>query len=193
MADFTPREKELLHLLFSPKSVDKLAEMFSGTSASEWESVYSKILGSGPVRRPDGLEMNRLILYVDGASHVAAKTAGIGGVLYSADEQEILTFSENIGEATSNVAEYKALIKGLEYARELNGDQISVFSDSELMVNQLNLEYKVKNVQIFRLYTRVTGLLGEFESWSIRHIPRSKNRKADILSNQALKRGTEDN
>ncbi|MEE9166482.1 MAG: ribonuclease HI family protein [Candidatus Neomarinimicrobiota bacterium] len=176
----------MLHLVFSPKSVEMLTEAFPETDSSDWESIYAKILG-----RAEG--GNELILYVDGSSNALTRSAGIGGVLLSSskdddEREEILTFSENIGEATNNVAEYSALIRGLEYARELKGKKISVFSDSELMVNQLKLEYKVKSDRLMKLYSEAMDLFDQFDSWNIGHIPRSKNRKADILSNQALKK-----
>lgn len=189
MTDLTSREKELLHMLFAPKSIEKLFKLFPDTTITEWETIYSKLLD----RRSKAVN---LILYVDGSSDPERKTAGIGGILYQVnegkkEEKELLTFSENIGKATNNVAEYSALIKGLQYAHQLNGDQITVYSDSELMVRQLNLDYKVRSDHLLRLYNKVTALLNGFKSWSIHHIPRSQNRKADNLSSHALKKQKE--
>lgn len=184
MTDFTPREKELLHMLFSPKSIEELKELFPETTDIEWESLYSNLLKHAP-------EKTNLVMYVDGASDESTKSAGIGGVFYRADEEgeeeaELFTFSENIGEATNNEAEYTALIKALEYAQQLNGGHLAVYSDSELMVKQLNLEFKVKNKRILKLYVSATKRLNEFDSWKVRHVPRAGNKKADILSKQAL-------
>ena len=189
MIEFTAREKELLHILFSPMSIEKLLELFPDTTDMEWESIYSKLLN----RRS---KTNHLVLYVDGSSDLENETAGIGGVLYlvkedGKEEEELYTFSENIGKATNNMAEYSAVIKGLQYAQQLKGDEITIYSDSELIVRQLNLDYKVKNEQLTKLYLKATSLLDEFKSWSIHHIPRSKNRKADVLSSQALKKEKE--
>lgn len=191
MPQLTPQEKDLLHRLFAPESLGKLLEMFGDTTLEEWESIYSKLLAQRT-------SMTKLILYVDGASDAKIETAGIGGVVYRSGDgikvdEELLTFSENIGKATNNVAEYTALIRGLEYAQQLNGNEVSIFSDSELMVNQLNLEYKVKNERIMKLHASATELLDGFRSWNIQHIPRGKNRKADILSNQGLRKAGKNN
>ena len=178
------REKELLHKLFSPESLRNLIQLFPDTREMEWESLYSTLLS----RRSDGAN---LVLYVDGASDARKGTAGIGGILYPAghrgDEgEQMVTFSENIGKATSNQAEYAALIEGLERARQANGKRISIYSDSELMVRQLKLEYRVRSDRILPFYRRATTLLNEFDSWSIHHIPRESNKRADTLSKQAL-------
>lgn len=133
-----------------------------------------------------------LILYVDGAADLKAETAGIGGIFYldGGDvEGELFSFSKNIGKATNNEAEYGALIEGLKIGKELNGSQIQVFSDSELMVKQINLEYKVKNERIRKLYDTVTKQLAEYDDWKVKHVGREQNKKADILSKQGLDEG----
>ena len=133
-----------------------------------------------------------MVLYVDGAFNPRKNIAGIGGVFYLTDErgkegEELFTFSENIGKATNNIAEYSALIRGLEYAQQLGGSSIRIYSDSELMVRQINLDYKVKSENLLKLYHNAKMLLNEFQSWSLEHIPRNKNRKADILSANGLR------
>lgn len=171
-------------MLFSPKSTRELKKLFPETTDVEWEALYSNLLKHGP-------EKINLVMYVDGASAESTESAGIGGVFYHAgkggeEEAELFTFSENIGTATNNEAEYTALIKALEYAQQLNGGHLVVYSDSELVVKQLNLEFKVKNERILKLFLRATKRLNEFDSWKVRYIPRAGNKKADILSKQAL-------
>ncbi|MFQ6674228.1 MAG: ribonuclease HI family protein, partial [Fidelibacterota bacterium] len=190
MADLTRREKELLHRLFAPGSGAKLVTLFPDTTESDWQRLYSKLLDRKGKKRA-------FILFVDGASNTKSETAGIGGIIYAGDEktenaEEVLTFSENIGRATNNEAEYRALIRGVEYVRELQGEKITVYSDSELVVKQLSLEYKVKNDRIFKLYSRAKKLFEGFESWHITHVSRGANRKADILSKQALREGKDE-
>jgi len=185
MLNLTAREKEMLHLLFSPNSINKLIEWFPETTSAEWELLYSKLLNHRS-------KTNKMILYVDGAYNPGNNIAGIGGILYLVEKngnegEELFTFSENIGKATNNIAEYSALIRGLQYAKQLNSNHITIFSDSELMVKQLKLDYKVKSDHLLRLFNKANDLLSEFKTWTISHIPREKNRKADILSSNALK------
>jgi formyltetrahydrofolate-dependent phosphoribosylglycinamide formyltransferase len=91
-----------------------------------------------------------------------------------------------LGHSTNNVAEYTAVLKALEQASQYHPEIINVFSDSELLVHQLNGEYKVKSDQIRPLFEQVRSILGEFGSYEINHIKRDKNTQADELVNQAL-------
>jgi len=126
-------------------------------------------------------------LYVDGAADLHTKTAGIGGVFYR-NGDELFSFSEFIGSATNNESEYKALIKGLEESHNLNILNIDIFADSELVVNQINGNYKVKNERMQVLYGKAISLLRKLNRWSITHIPREKNSVADKLSKDWMKR-----
>ena len=126
-------------------------------------------------------------LYVDGAADLHTKTAGIGGVFYR-NGDELFSFSEYIGSATNNEAEYKALIKGLEESHNLNLISIDILSDSELIVKQINGDYKVKNERMQKMNNKAINLLSKFNSWSITHIPREKNSVADKLSKDGMRR-----
>jgi ribonuclease HI len=126
-------------------------------------------------------------LYVDGAADLHTKTAGIGGVFYR-NGDELFSFSEFIGSATNNEAEYKALIKGLKESHELNLLSIVIYADSELIVKQINGDYKVKNERMQILHSKAISLLGKFNRWSITHIPREKNSVADKLSKDGMRR-----
>jgi len=125
-------------------------------------------------------------VFVDGAADLHTKTAGIGGVFYR-NGDEMYSFSEFIGSATNNEAEYKALIKGLEESVKLNISNIEIFADSELVVKQINGDYKVKNERMQKLYKKVYILLDSIDSWSINHIPREKNSVADKLSKDGMR------
>ncbi len=127
----------------------------------------------------------RVELYTDGASRGNPGKAGCGAlIVYKGKEIEL---KEYIGEATNNIAEYKALLLGLNYIKDNipQVKEISIFSDSELVVKQLKREYKVKNNGIIPLYMKVINILSEY-NWKIKHIPREKNKKADRLANLAI-------
>jgi len=94
-----------------------------------------------------------------------------------------------LGETTNNVAEYTALVKALEAARELGADRVAVCSDSELLVRQLNGQYKVKSDLIRPLFEQANALRTQFRGFEIRHVRRDKNKRADQLVNQALDAG----
>ena len=83
-------------------------------------------------------------MYIDGAADLHSKTSGIGGVIYK-DGEELFTFSEYLDNATNNEAEYTALIHGLKSLLNLSVLNVTIYSDSELVVKQINGEYKVKN------------------------------------------------
>jgi len=133
-------------------------------------------------------ERGTFSLFVDGASQQQNKKAGIGGVIYL-DDSEIDNFSEFIGEGTNNEAEYKAMIKGLELLKKFQPEKIYVFADSELVVKQINGEYRVKNARMQKLYGQVMALLQQFDHWNVEHVPREQNMRADQLSKQAVMAG----
>jgi len=122
-------------------------------------------------------------LYSDGASSGNPGPAGIGFVIHSGGHT--YRHSEHIGNATNNIAEYTALIRGLEKARALGVSELTAYLDSELVVRQVNGDYKVKNPALQELHRRAVSLLRGFASFSISHIPREENKEADALSKKA--------
>jgi len=134
-------------------------------------------------------ELKSYSLYVDGAADLHSKTAGIGGVFYNNADEEIYRFSEYLDDATNNEAEYTALIKGLKYGLELKLININIYSDSELIVKQINGDYKVKNDRMKKLHHIVLNLLEQYDSWVINHVMRDKNIIADKLSKDGRKKG----
>ncbi|MCB0272135.1 MAG: ribonuclease HI family protein [Bdellovibrionales bacterium] len=124
-------------------------------------------------------------LFVDGASRGNPGPASVGASL-CLDDQEVDSVSETIGIATNNVAEYKALIMGLTCAIQNNVSEIQVFADSELMVRQVMGQYKVKNENLKSLFIEIKNLMSKFRSFSIAHVPREQNARADELANLAL-------
>ena len=96
--------------------------------------------------------------------------------------------SESIGIATNNVAEYRALLLGIERAAALGASRLELLGDSELIVRQVNGDYKVKDTALRELRDRVHAALGRFEGWSIGHVRREENAEADRLVNEELDR-----
>jgi ribonuclease HI len=94
--------------------------------------------------------------------------------------------SEYIGEATNNVAEYRALLLGLELARELGAGEVELINDSELVSRQIGGEYKVKHAGLKPLFLEAMRTLRGFDAWSVRSVRREQNERADALVNQAL-------
>jgi ribonuclease HI len=127
-------------------------------------------------------------LHCDGASSGNPGDAGIGIVISIPSQNKTLQISEYIGVTTNNVAEYTALIKGLETAKTLGTDRIRVFLDSELIVRQINGQYRVRNRGLLPLWTKARSLLQTFKEYNIIHIERKENREADRLAKAAIKK-----
>jgi ribonuclease HI len=122
----------------------------------------------------------------DGGSRGNPGPAGIGVVLRTADGTTLVTLGRPIGRATNNVAEYKALIAGLEKAKELGAKKLRIRGDSELIVRQMRGEYRVKNADLKELYDEAQFLLHQFDEAKIEHNLRHKNKLADKLANRAM-------
>ena len=128
----------------------------------------------------------RLVVNVDGGSRGNPGPAAVAAVVATPDGEVLEERSETIGPATNNVAEYRALLLGIERARELGAEAIELVGDSELVVRQVRGEYKVKDAALRELHSQVRDALGSFERWSIRHVRREENEAADLLVNDAL-------
>lgn len=130
----------------------------------------------------------RVIIFTDGGARGNPGPAGIGGVIYDENDEKLAEVSEYIGEATNNQAEYRALIVTLEKAKELGATEVECFLDSELVVKQLNLEYKVKNEGLAPLFLQAHNLTVQIGKVHFHAIPREQNKKADALVNRAIDR-----
>ncbi|MFA5029333.1 MAG: ribonuclease HI family protein [Patescibacteria group bacterium] len=126
----------------------------------------------------------KAILYTDGGARGNPGPAGIGGVLKLGERIE--KFKKYIGEATNNQAEYWALILGLEKAKDLGVEELDCFLDSELVVKQLNKEYRVKDKDLAPLFVKVWNLSVNFKKITFKHIFREQNKLADKLVNEAI-------
>jgi ribonuclease HI len=127
-------------------------------------------------------------VYTDGGARGNPGPGGIGVLVCNARDEEIVRHKDYIGHATNNIAEYCAIIAGLEIAKTYTTKDVACFLDSELVVKQLNGEYKVKNDQMKKLNAEVRKLILDFEKISFTHVPRShaKMQVADFLVNEAL-------
>jgi len=129
---------------------------------------------------------DKIIVYTDGASRGNPGPAAAAFILSDLVGTRLQAKGFFIGRTTNNVAEYTAIIKALQAAKEIDAKELTVFSDSELLVKQINGSYKVKSEQIKPLFRQAVELLSEFENYKVRFIPKEKNKKADKLANRAL-------
>lgn len=130
--------------------------------------------------------MTRLVVYVDGGARGNPGPAAIGVVVSTAEGAPVEQLGEPIGETTNNVAEYRALLRGLERARALGASDVEVVGDSELVAKQVNGQYKVKHAGLKPLHAEAQQALAGFERWRVRTVPRAQNAAADALVNAAL-------
>jgi ribonuclease HI len=132
----------------------------------------------------------RVRIHVDGASRGNPGPAGFGAVLEALPGGPRETHCAYLGEATNNVAEYRALLWALAEARRRGFAEAEVWSDSELMVKQMRGEYRVKEPRLRALHAEATDLARAFRTVSIRHAPREHNAEADALANRAIDEAT---
>ena len=128
----------------------------------------------------------KVIVHVDGGARGNPGPAAIGVVVSSPDGAVLDEVAETIGVATNNVAEYRALLKGVERAAALGANEIELINDSELVARQLTGAYKVKHPAMKPLYEEAMAALRGFDAWRIRSVPRAQNAEADRLVNEAL-------
>ena len=125
-------------------------------------------------------------LHTDGGARGNPGPAGIGAVLYDGEGREIAHRSQSLDPTTNNVAEYKALIAGLELALDQGVTEIDVRCDSQLVVSQVSGEWKIKNDRLRSLAAKAERLLYKFARHSLAHVPRESNARADKLANNAM-------
>ena len=128
----------------------------------------------------------RLVLHVDGGARGNPGPAAVGVVISEPEGAVLDELAETIGVATNNVAEYRAVLRGLERARALGATEVEIVNDSELVARQLTGAYKVKHPALKPLHAAATAALSGFDRWSVRSVPRAQNARADELVNQAL-------
>jgi ribonuclease HI len=128
----------------------------------------------------------KVVVNVDGGSRGNPGPAAIAAVATDPSGEVLAERSETIGEATNNVAEYRALLLGIDLAMELGADEVEFVGDSKLIVEQVKGNWKVKQEHLQPLNTKAKDALRDLGGWSIRHVKRDENERADELLNQAL-------
>jgi len=137
--------------------------------------------------------MSDMVIHTDGAARGNPGLSGIGVLIeYDGGKKE---YSEFIGQSrTNNEAEYEALVFALKKAKQIAGKEksrnlvVNCYADSELMVKQLNHQYKLKDEKIQRYFIEIWNLMLDFGKITFNHIPREQNKKADQLANEAIDR-----
>ncbi len=130
--------------------------------------------------------MTKLIIHSDGGSRGNPGPGAIGVVISNGAGEVVKEISHYIGRTTNNQAEYQAILTGLEVAHKLKASEVDCFLDSELVVKQLNHEYKVKDKDMASLFIKVHNLSLQFKKITFTHIRREHNKLADKLVNEAL-------
>jgi ribonuclease HI len=130
--------------------------------------------------------MDKVVVNVDGGARGNPGPAAVGAVAADHDGNVLAERGAYIGETTNNVAEYRALLLGLELARELGADEVEVINDSELVAKQISGDYRVKHAGLKPLYLDAMEALRSFDRWRVRSVRRESNTRADALVNAAL-------
>ena len=126
-----------------------------------------------------------LIIYTDGASRNNPGEAG-AGIFIMQDGKPVDKIARYLGTTTNNIAEYQAAIIGLEHCVKLGASSVRLHADSELLVKQLNGQYKVKNEGLKPLYAKAKELIAKIGRVEVKYIPREQNKEADALANKAI-------
>ncbi len=130
--------------------------------------------------------MSRATLFADGGSRGNPGPAASGAVLFAEDGSVLAEVGLYLGVATNNVAEWRALLAGLERARELGIENIAVRMDSELVIRQVTGVYRVKHAALIPLAAQAKAMLRGFKTVDIRHVPRKENGASDAVVNAVL-------
>ncbi len=128
----------------------------------------------------------KLVVNVDGGARGNPGPAAAAAVLSTPEGEVVDEVAHTIGHATNNVAEYRALLLGLERAKALGANEVEVIGDSELVARQISGAYKVKHAAMRPLYLEAMAALRKFDRWTMRTVPRAENARADALVNAAL-------
>jgi dinuclear metal center YbgI/SA1388 family protein len=157
---------------------------YSRSATSIWEEITANEESAETMAGPE--EGENLRLHVDGGARGNPGPAGIGAVLLDGEGNTVAELAEVIGEATNNVAEYKALIAGVEMALGRGISSLDIYSDSELIVKQIDGSYRVKNAGLRPLFDQAKAALSRLESYRLIAVRREENAHADALVNKAL-------
>jgi ribonuclease HI len=175
-------EQTLEHFGLTREQLERLLSSFLPAAAREPEPKPKAPVATAPVTTT----YKRVRVYSDGAARGNPGPAGAGAVIAGPEGQVLERLGRFLGVQTNNVAEYEALLLGLERARQLGAEEVAVFADSELMIRQLQGTYRVKNEGLKPLYEQAVRHLEAFQRYTLQHIPRAENKEADEMSNRAI-------
>ena len=134
--------------------------------------------------------LDKVVVHVDGGARGNPGPAAVAAVAAEPDGGVLAERNAYIGETTNNVAEYRAVLLGLELAKDLGATEVDLVNDSELVARQIGGQYKVKNAGLKPLHLETMQALREFAGWSVRSVRRESNERADELVNEALDQAT---
>ncbi|MFZ5774191.1 MAG: ribonuclease HI family protein [Thermodesulfobacteriota bacterium] len=177
--------EEMVTRLALPASVETVRSALR-RAANRLAPEAPPAVAAPPAAPPSTAGLASLSLFTDGASRGNPGQAGAGWVIRDEQGQELLAHGKYLGCCTNNQAEYQALLLGLAAARQLGGGRIAVFLDSELIVRQINGQYRVKDEKLKPLYAQAKEALKAFTSCRVDHVPRAQNQRADELANRAI-------
>lgn len=183
---------EFLDVLSQTLDVDATVKKLNITLADARAILHGLAARKRPLRTvpaPAPVKKGVYLIYVDGASRGNPGKAGAGAAIKDAEGNVVKKLTSYLGVMTNNAAEYRALIMALKAAREMGVSEARIYADSELMVKQMNGEYRVKSHDLMPLFLEATHLLGGFAEYKISHIYRESNSLADSLANEAIDRG----
>jgi ribonuclease HI len=132
---------------------------------------------------------DRLIAHIDGGARGNPGPAGFGALIEDSAGHQVAEISKFLGHQTNNYAEYAALLSVLQYALEHGHKALEVISDSELLVKQINGQYKARHPTLLELHSQAKSLIRKLEWFKIHHVLRGKNKHADMLANRAMDEG----
>ena len=132
---------------------------------------------------------DRLIAHIDGGARGNPGPAGYGVVLQDASGRAVAELSTFLGHQTNNYSEYMGLLAALRYSIEHGARALEVISDSELLVKQINGQYKVRHPALLDLHQQAKALIAKLEWFKVHHVLRGKNKRADALANRAMDQG----
>ena len=178
-------KRAILEALALELSVERVLDGHPDWTAEDIRALLSEAARSYPVDGAAGA-VGGVVAFIDGASRGNPGEAGCGVVFKDAEGATLAELSRPLGEATNNVAEYEAFITAVEEAVRRGWLDLKVFADSELLVRQLTGVYRVRNPALKELYDKALSLCRALERWSIEHVGRGGNVRADELANHAI-------
>lgn len=184
-----PTNYELLRLIYRHVNISRLLADNPSLAKADVDGLFQRLSHHIRSLTTPG---EQFTICTDGASRGNPGPGGIGVVILGSDGQGVEEIAESVKRCTSNEAEYHALLRGIRRARQLGARDLTIKSDSELLVKQLNGAYKVKSPNLLPLCREVMAELRQLAKWKVEHAPREENSRADMLASLGIERGDAD-